>query len=174
MEGVIQSKKIKLATMLTTVPLMSFADTSYLTKDSERLVNLKPDYHQYEAEVVEVVDGDTIRVKLHALPGLEYVVDVRSRGIDAPEIKRAECDWEQELGQRAKEYISERFERGRWVLLENLQEGSFSGRVVADVKRWHGNQRWESISDLLLSADELLAVEYDSKNPFDWCQTVQQ
>lgn len=142
------------------------------TGDPERLENGVPDFHQYEGEIVRVVDADTLTVKIHLLPGLEYTVDVRSRGVDAPELRRPGCDWEATIAKEATEAIERRFPVGSWVYIENIQEGSFSGRIVADIKQWYGNQRWRTVSQVLLDKEGRWGVPYERSNPFDWCQIL--
>jgi endonuclease YncB( thermonuclease family) len=138
--------------------------------DPERIQNGKPDYHQYEGEIVEIKDADTITVKLHLLPGLEYTVDVRSRGVDAPEIKGPQC--ESAIAHEAKQAIEKRFPVGSWVYIENLDEGSFSGRVIADIKQRYGNQRWRTVTQVLLKKKGRWGVPYVRGENFNWCQTL--
>lgn len=140
--------------------------------DAERLENKKPDYHQYEGEIVRIVDADTITVKIHLLPGLEYSVDVRSRGVDAPEIRRAGCDWEKTIAEEAKKAIERRFPVGSWVYIENIEEGSFSGRIIADIKQRFGNQRWRTVTRALLAKEGRWGVPFVKGEDFDWCETL--
>lgn len=141
------------------------------TGDPERLNNNKPNYHQYEAKIIRIVDADTIEVKIHLLPGLEYTVHVRSRGVDAPELD-APCDWEKKIALEAKKAIEKRFPINSWVYIENIEEGSFSGRIVADIKQWYGNQRWRTVTKVLLSKKERWGIPYKKGKKFDWCQTL--
>ena len=143
------------------------------TGDAERLGNGKPDYHQYEGEIIRIVDADTITVKIHLLPGLEYKVNVRSRGVDAPEIRRAGCDWERTIAQEAKKAIERRFPVGSWVYIENVEEGSFSGRIIADIKQRFGNQRWRTVTKSLLEKEGRWGVPFVKDQDFDWCKNLQ-
>ncbi|MEP1443933.1 MAG: hypothetical protein ABJK39_13065 [Hyphomicrobiales bacterium] len=143
------------------------------TGDAERLRNGKPDYHQYEGEIVRIVDADTITVKLHLLPGLEYSVDVRSRGVDAPEIRRAGCDWERAIAEEAKKAIELRFPVGSWVYIENIEEGSFSGRIIADIKQRYSSDRWRTVTNALLAREGRWGVPYVKDIDFDWCKNLQ-
>lgn len=142
------------------------------TGDEVRLENGVPDYHQYEGEITRVIDADTLTVKLHLLPGLEYTVDVRARGVDSPELRQSNCDWEHKIAEEAKSAIERRFPVGSWVYIENVEEGSFSGRIVADIKQWYGNQRWRTVTKVLLERNGRWGVPYNRNIPFDWCQNL--
>ncbi len=136
--------------------------------DCRRLKNEQPDF-QLEAQVLEVIDGDTIRVKSYLLPGLFYEVLVRARGIDAPEIRNFKCEREQEFGIKARETISRKFRPGTWVILRDVGEDSFGGRIVAQIDRWTSD-RFTSLSEELLRMEEVLAVPYVKGEEYDWCK----
>lgn len=142
------------------------------TYESKRLANGVPDFHQYEAEIVRIVDADTLTVKMHLLPGLEYTLNVRSRGVDAPELKRHQCDWEETIAIEAKEAIERRFPIGSWVYIENIEEGSFAGRIIADIKQRYGNQRWRTVTDVLLEKEGRWGVHYQRGKQFNWCRIL--
>ena len=131
------------------------------------LSNEKPDY-RVEGEVIEVIDGDTLRLKLHVLPGLEYVVSVRSRGIDAPEIFRPSCPDEELLGQKAKASIARKFEPGRWVLVSDIQSDKYGGRVLGKIERW-ASDRMKSVSEELLES-KLAVPDPDGSSQYNWCE----
>ena len=152
-------------------PTSSFAQGKP-SGDPERLENGKPDYHQYEAQIVRIIDADTLTVTMHLLPGLEYTINVRSRGIDAPEIRGAKCDWEKTIAKEATEAIAKRFPIGSWVYIENIDEGSFAGRIIADIKQRYGNQRWRTVTKALLEKEGRWGVPYVRDEDFDWCQTL--
>ncbi len=143
------------------------------TGEPDRLNNGIPDYHQYEAQIVEVIDADSIRVDLYILPGLVYDVSVRAKGVDSPELRRPSCEWEKQLAIEAKEAVERSFEVGEWVYIEDLEPGSFSGRIVGEIKQWYGNQRWRTLSDFLMRKEGRWAVEYKRGKPFDWCRNIE-
>src|SRR5262245_42601354 len=58
-----------------------------------------------EATVVEVLDGDTFLVEAHVWPGQVIKVNVRVRGIDAPEMK-SRCETEHLAALRARNVLS--------------------------------------------------------------------
>lgn len=160
----------------TVILIFSFSTAAFSqgkpTGDDLRLGNQEPDYHQYEGEIIEVIDADTIRVKMHLLPGLEYTVDVRAKGVDAPELRRPKCEWEEEIAKEATIAIKKRFPVGSWVYIENVEEDSFAGRIVADIKQWYANQRWRTVTKVLLEKEGRWGVPYKRNSPFDWCQDL--
>lgn len=144
---------------------------SKATSDGELMANGKPDY-QYEGQVIRVIDADTLRVKAHISPGLEQTVDVRVRGIDSPELK-TKCKNEKELAKEAKKIVEKHFLPDTWVYIEGIGKDGF-GRVVAHIKKLRSkypvNDGWLKIDELLLARG--LAVPYEKKEPFDWCNYI--
>ncbi|MCC5994978.1 MAG: hypothetical protein JJU18_01240 [Oceanicaulis sp.] len=119
------------------------------------------------AEVLHIVDGDTVGVRAHTWPGQYVEIRVRLRGVDAPEIRRVACEAERVKGHEATE-----FTRG-WlsapdgdgfapVMLTEIGPDSFWGRVVARIVR---EQDGADLSDDLLTAG--LAVPF--RQPGPWC-----
>jgi len=116
------------------------------------------------ADVLHVVDGDTIGVRAHIWPGQYVEIRVRLRGVDAPELRRAGCEAERVLGEAAARFT------GDWlsdqdgfirIRLRQIGLGSFAGRVIANVEREDG----ADLSQALMEAG--LAVEYRAPKP--WC-----
>ena len=124
-------------------------------------------YALYFAEVVRVIDGDTLDVRVSLWPGLEAIYAVRVRGVDAPELRRVGCEAEQVWGEQAKAQVQKLYAVGSLVRLENVEYDAFSGRVVADVRRWRSD-RWLYLADELVERD--LAVVWTPDMPdVPWC-----
>lgn len=83
------------------------------------------------ADVVKVIDGDSLLVSAHIWPGQRVDVAVRLRGIDAPEM-RARCAVERRMALKARTALGERIGHGP-VSLRNIAGGKYFGRVLADV-----------------------------------------
>lgn len=83
------------------------------------------------AEVVEVIDGDTIAVRAHIWPGHSVETRVRLAGVDTPEVRRPDCEAERALGHEAARAVAGLLPPGRAVSLYEIELGSFAGRVVA-------------------------------------------
>ncbi len=85
------------------------------------------------AEVLRVIDGDTIEVRAHIWLGQEVTTLVRLGGIDAPELK-GKCDSERAAAQRAKARIEEKLAGGGDVILRNIRFEKYAGRVMSKVE----------------------------------------
>lgn len=124
-------------------------------------------YQEAFGEIIEVIDGDTIRARIDLWPGLtgEYVI--RERGIDAPELRRVSCEEEKELGNKAKEALARIYRVGERIRLESVEYGSFAGRFIADISRWRSD-RWLYLEDEMIERE--LAVEwYPNQDDVPWC-----
>jgi len=121
-------------------------------------------YGPYNAEVIRVIDGDTIAVRAQIFPHFEAALNVRIAGVDTPEL-RGKCDGEKILATEVKAWVENLFPEGTWVLLENVKDDKYSGRVVADVRITPTTD----LGQMLLDAD--LAVAYDGNGPRQsWCE----
>lgn len=83
-----------------------------------------------EAELISVVDGDTLLVNARPWPQHTIAVLVRIRGIDAPEMK-SKCETARRAAERAKDALSH-LAIGR-IRLTNISGDKYFGRIVADV-----------------------------------------
>jgi len=117
------------------------------------------------ADVVEVIDGDTIAVRAHIWPGHIVETRVRLDRVDTPETRRPECEAEREAGHRATAFTTDWLSDRPSVTLHQVRLGSFAGRVIADMQDADSHQ---SLSDALLEAG--LATIYGEDGP--WCQTA--
>ena len=89
------------------------------------------------AQVLKVLDGDTVRVKLCMFGDPKYVkkTNVRLEGIDTPEIRGPEREW----GLVVKNYLKDMIE-GRFILLSidsggrcDRNEEKYSNRVLGQI-----------------------------------------
>src|ERR671911_2704582 len=78
-----------------------------------------------EAVVVEVLDGDTFLAEATVWPGHSVRVNVRIRGIDAPEMK-ARCDVERDAALRAREALASLFGEGP-IAISNISGAKYYG-----------------------------------------------
>lgn len=113
------------------------------------------------AEVLSVVDGDTLTVRARIWLGQDVETRIRLDGVDAPEIA-GKCDGERRLGLAARDMIAALATGGR-VVLRDIQYGKYAGRVVARVATTDGGD----FSDALLRAG--LARAYDGGRRRSWC-----
>lgn len=125
-------------------------------------------YALYFAEVVRVIDGDTLDVRVDLWPGLQAVYAVRVRGIDAPELREAACPEERVWAEAAREQVARLYPEGSLVRLEDVEYDAFAGRVVADVRRWRSD-RWLYLADELVSRSMAEAWMPEMAD-IDWCE----
>lgn len=107
-----------------------------------------------EAEVIRVIDGDTLLVEARPWPQQKVEVYVRIRGIDTAEL-RSPCASEREAGEAARIELERLAASSPTVLLNRISGDKYFGRVIADVTLANGQQP----ADHLLLAG--LAVSYD-------------
>lgn len=112
------------------------------------------------AEAVRVVDGDTVAVRAHIWPGHYVETRVRLAGVDTPEARGPDCEAERALAAQASAFTRAWLE-GASISLEEIDLGSFAGRVIARIRRADG----ADLSEDLLSAG--LATPYGAPAP--WC-----
>lgn len=113
------------------------------------------------AELIKVVDGDTLRVRARIWLGQEILVSVRLRGIDAPEL-RGRCGDEMQLARKARALVARETGAGGLVL-SDISGGKYHGRVIARVRTAQGRD----LAPLLLEAG--LARPYDGGRRAGWC-----
>lgn len=83
-----------------------------------------------DADLISVIDGDTLLVEARPWPQHRVAVLVRIRGIDAPELK-AKCEGARRAAVRARARLAN-LAHGR-IRLTNIAGDKYFGRVVADV-----------------------------------------
>jgi endonuclease YncB( thermonuclease family) len=113
------------------------------------------------AEIVEVIDGDTVKLRAHIWLGQEVETSVRLAGINAPELK-GDCDAERQLAQRARDYLATLLTGGA-VSLRDIAYDKYGGRVVAQVSDATGRD----LGTALIAAG--YARPYDGGKRAAWC-----
>ena len=114
-----------------------------------------------QAEVLRVVDGDTVKVRATIWVDQTVEVSVRLRGIDAPEIYRPKCDAEKALARTAKASVAAVAPVGSQVTISDISRDKFGGRGVATVMTSDG----ETLSERLLAQGQ--AIPMGAPKP--WC-----
>ncbi len=114
-----------------------------------------------EAIVVKVIDGDTFVADAAVWPGQTVRVNIRIRGIDAPEMK-ARCDAERLAALRAREELALLL-GDEPVAITNIAGAKYYGRVLADVANAQGVQ----VGPLLIDRD--MARAYSGGRREGWC-----
>ena len=114
-----------------------------------------------EATVLKVLDGDTFLAEAHVWPGHSVRINIRIRGIDAPEMK-ARCSDERMAAKRAREALVSLLSEGP-VLISNIAGAKYYGRVLADVM----TPRGEDVAPILLHDN--LVRPYGGGRRAPWC-----
>ncbi len=117
------------------------------------------------AELIRVVDGDTVDVRARIWLGQAVETRVRIAGVDAPEL-RGGCDAEKAVARRARERLETILASGP-VALHEVRFGKFAGRVVARVVTASG------VDPAPLLVAEGLARAYDGDARDPWCAARQ-
>lgn len=113
------------------------------------------------AEILDVLDGDTLAVRATIWLGQAVETHVRLSGIDAPEM-RARCPEEKEKAEAARDFARRLLADGHARLLE-VQADKYGGRVRARVLTSTG----ADLSQSLLDAGLVRPYHGERRRP--WC-----
>lgn len=113
------------------------------------------------ADVIRVIDGDTLAVRARIWIGLDLVVSARIRGIDAPEL-RGKCDREKALAEAARAHLATVVAGGR-LRLRRIENDKYAGRVLADIVTDDGTDLREAM------LESGLARPYEGGGRDPWC-----
>jgi endonuclease YncB( thermonuclease family) len=116
------------------------------------------------ADVIRIMDGDTLAVRAHIWLGQTVEVHVRLSGIDTPELRGA-CPAERRAALQARDTLT-RLTRAGTVTLEDLRADKYGGRVLARVR---GSDGRDLAADMLA---EGLAASYAGGRRGDWCERL--
>ena len=115
------------------------------------------------AEIVRVIDGDTLLVEAQPWPQQKMEVYVRIRGIDAPELK-SKCEFARKAGRDARQALELLATQSHQIQLIRISGDKYFGRIVADVILSDGRS---AADDLLLAG---LVRTYDGgRKPKEAC-----
>ncbi len=134
----------------------------------------------FKAELIEVIDADTLRVMVEVWPYEYKRIDVRISGVDTPEKRGSGCralyggkaagvpvhikERENQLGREATAFVKAQVEAGATVVLTQVELGKYAGRVVAQLALPTG----EDLGALLVESGH--AVPYDGGTKVaPWC-----
>jgi len=99
-------------------------------------VQSKELYGSYKAEVVKVIDGDTVKLNVRIWPQLTQQTNLRLKKINTPE-KRGKkiSDCEKKAGQATTNFRQKCLKGAKTVIVSDIQLGKFSGRVLGKLSR---------------------------------------
>ncbi len=114
-----------------------------------------------QATVLDVLDGDTFLAEALVWPGHTVKVNVRVRGIDAPEMK-ARCETERAAAEEAQRSLASLLGNAP-VSISNISGAKYYGRVLADVTAASG----DAVAEVMLRRK--LVRPYDGGRRKSWC-----
>ena len=114
-----------------------------------------------DAEVLHVIDGDTLAVRVHIWIGQTVDMNVRIAGIDAPEL-HGKCASERTRAAEARDFLK-RLVSGQKLRLEDVRNDKYGGRVIAEVRDTKG----DDLGKALLARG--LARAYEGGRRGSWC-----
>ena len=112
-------------------------------------------------QVLNVLDGDTVTVRLHIWIGQDIETHVRISGIDTPE-KRGKCVSERTRAEQSRVALAQLLADGK-IRLSNIQHEKYAGRVLATATASNGTP----IADYLIGKN--LARPYKGGKRQGWC-----
>lgn len=120
-------------------------------------------YGPYRADVVRVIDGDTVEVDLHLYPGVTQRVKVREYGINTPE-KRTALACEKVAGIAATVEAA-KFLAGKHITVDRVDPSStkYAGRISGNIYANGG-----SLADHMIQTGH--AREYYGGKREPWCR----
>jgi len=116
----------------------------------------------YAGELLRVVDGDTLRVRIETTPDHYWTPSIRLLNVDTPELK-GKCENERGMARMAKDLVGMRLPPASIVSVMSLKPDKFAGRYDATVLTSEG----ESLAAILIDAG--LARKYDGGKRGGWC-----
>lgn len=118
----------------------------------------------YDWKVIEVVDGDTIKVEAKWLPSpLKPEILIRIAGVDTPELGwKGHCQEEKDLAEKAKKFSEKFIREATDVRIEVVGFDKYGGRLLGDI--WIDHKQ---LSRELVYAG--LAQYYFGEKKPEWC-----
>jgi len=130
---------------------------------SEKTGKRKEEMYTYKADVIKIIDGDTIDVNIHlGFNVILYKQRIRLMGIDTPESRTRNLE-EKERGLLSKAYVENKCPVGSTIMIESLDRGKF-GRILGNI--WAANEE-DAHADNTINKKMILegfAVEYFGGN----------
>ena len=121
---------------------------------------LAQDFGPYQANVIKVIDGDTLKLDVALWPGLTQQISLRLNGVDTPE-KRGSPPCEKALAKKATEFTRQFVSSGT-VIVSNVKLGKYAGRALGSVEVGS-----KDLAEALIQAGHGRA--YDGGKRGSWC-----
>ncbi len=118
-------------------------------------------YGPYSAEVIRVVNAETVKVKVEVWPGLSQVINVHLDGLTTPG-KSGSKDCETSLSRQAVAFIGAWLSRADTIEISEIKSHELAGNVTGRIKIKNSY-----LGDALIAAN--LGAENNSGNNTTWC-----
>ncbi len=144
------------------VLLLAMAIFWMVVPPSGKAAKKKP-YGPYRAEVVRVLDGDTVEVDVMVWPGLVQRIKLRLAGVNTPEKRgRGVSLCEKVAAKRATDFTRRFVKYVAQVIVSGVKLGKFAGRVLGKI-----SVNGRDLGDALVAAG--LARPYSGGRREAWC-----
>lgn len=109
-----------------------------------KIINL----YNYKAEVVKIIDGDTLDVNVDLGFDIWHSIRIRLYGLDAPETRTTDIE-EKSSGLKTKEFIKNWLDKNGYSIFIKTYKGKTEkyGRILAEV---YDSTCAEQLNDLLI------------------------
>jgi len=120
-------------------------------------------YGNYRAEVLRVIDGDTIEVRAHIWPNLTQTIKLRLTGINTPEKRGKKISGcEKKAGQQATNFTQRWLKGVKVVTISEIKLGKYAGRVLGRISKGG-----EYLGEALIKAGHAKPYSGGKRQP--WC-----
>ena len=118
----------------------------------------------YPAELIRVIDGDTVRLSIEVWPDLFVETSIRVDGIDTPEKGgRAKCESERRAAEVTTQYTVDFMALSEQIVVSEVKHGKFAGRMLGRI-----SVDGVDLGQVLVAAG--LAREYQGGARATWCE----
>ncbi len=123
--------------------------------------------YEYTADVLKVLDGDTIEVSIRLGLGVCYQTPLRMLGINAPEIHSTNPA-EKTAGERARDFLAAKIV-GKTVVLKTAKPDPKDkyGRYLATVFTVDRTTLGENVNDAMVAAGHAKAYDGGKRVPWE-------
>lgn len=111
--------------------------------------------YYYKAEVLKIIDGDTIKARIDLGFNLAFTDNIRIARINAPEIKGPE----KPRGKAAVKWLKTKIKKGSTVYLKTVEWKGKYGRCISEVIIFEDGNK-VNISDAMVEAGHAEYVTY--------------
>jgi len=120
-------------------------------------------YGPYPAQLVRVIDGDTVELDVAIWPGLVQRISLRLDGVNTPEKRgKGVTACEKAAAAKASEFTSRLLAGARSLIISGVRRGKYAGRVLG---RLSADGR--DLGQALIQAG--MARPYDGGKRDKWC-----